>query len=75
MTGYAILGEVPCDGPRCFAVRLNLEGPTEVQEVRFVLYGIDPLWVVRYEDYEMIIHWECRPPGTARDSGPRPAQK
>lgn len=56
---FTILGEAPGDGPRCFAVRVNLSNPEEEQRLRFVIYGIDPLWVYRYEDYEMIMHWEC----------------
>jgi hypothetical protein len=56
---YTILGEAPGDAPRCFAVRLHLEEPQEEQRVRFVLIGLDPLWVFRHEDYEMLAHWEC----------------
>ena len=56
---FTILGETPGEGPRCFAARLRLDNPTEEQRVRFVVFGIDPLWVYRYEDYEMMIHWEC----------------
>jgi hypothetical protein len=59
LCGFAILGEVPGDGPRCFAVRLKLEDPPEEQRARFVLVGIDPLWVYRHEDYEMMAHWQC----------------
>jgi hypothetical protein len=59
LRGYAVLGEAPGEGPRCFAVKLLLEGPDEEQQARFVVFGIDPLWVYRYEDYEMMIHWEC----------------
>lgn len=59
LRGFTILGETPGEGPRCFAVRLRLENPAEEQRVRFVVFGIDPLWVFRYEDYEMMIHWDC----------------
>lgn len=59
LRGFTILGEAPGEGPRCFAVRLQLENPDEEQRTRFVVFGIDPLWVYRYEDYEMMIHWEC----------------
>jgi len=58
---FNILGEVPGEGPRCFAVRLRLQNPEETQRVRFVVFGEDPLWVYRYEDYEMMIHWQCGP--------------
>jgi hypothetical protein len=56
---YAILGEVPGEGPRCFAVRLLLDSPEEEQKARFIILGISPLWVFRQEDYERMIHWEC----------------
>ena len=59
LEGYSILGETPGEGPRCFAVRLLLQNPAEEQRVRFIVFGLDPLWVYRYEDYEMMIHWQC----------------
>jgi hypothetical protein len=58
---FTILGETPGEGPRCFAAQLSLQNPEETQRVRFVVFGEDPLWVYRYEDYEMMIHWECGP--------------
>jgi hypothetical protein len=59
MERFAILGEAAGDGPRCFAVHVSLRTPAEEQRLRFVVYGVDPLWVYRYEDYEMMIRWEC----------------
>jgi hypothetical protein len=56
---FTILGEAPGEGPRCFAVNLRLQNPEETQQVRFVIFGEDPLWVYRYENFEMMIHWEC----------------
>jgi hypothetical protein len=56
---FTILGETAGDGPRCFAVRLRLQNPSEEQRLRFVVFGVDPMWVYRYEDYEMMIHWQC----------------
>jgi hypothetical protein len=58
LQAFAVLGPAPGDGPRVFAVRLTLDGPREEQKVRYVVLGIDPLWVVRYEDYEMMAHWD-----------------
>jgi hypothetical protein len=55
---YEVLGPAPGDGPRVYAVRLSFELPREEKKVRFVILGIDPLWVVRYEDYEMLEHWD-----------------
>jgi hypothetical protein len=56
---FTILGEAPGEGPRCFAVWVSLQNPEETQRLRFVVFGVDPLWVYRYEDYEMMIHWQC----------------
>jgi hypothetical protein len=67
LAGYAVLGETAGDGPRCFAVRLRFEGPREEQKARFVVLGIDPLWVYRYEDYQAMAHWECRMDDEAHD--------
>jgi hypothetical protein len=56
---FTILGETPGEGPRCLAVRVHLQNPEETQRLRFVIFGVDPLWIYRYEDYEMMIHWQC----------------
>lgn len=56
---YTILGPAPGDVPRCFAVRLFLEGPTEELRARYIVVGTNPMWVFRYEDYEMMVHWMC----------------
>jgi hypothetical protein len=63
---YVILGETPGDSSRCFAVRLTLEGPAEELRVRYVVFGIDPLWVYRHEDYDMMAHWDCETPDTKK---------
>ena len=60
LTGYKILGQVPADAPVCFAVQLSLNNPPEERRERYVVIGIDPLWVWRYDDYVMITHW-CQP--------------
>jgi hypothetical protein len=60
LAGYTILGEVPAEAPRCFAVKLTFaDPPAEVRE-RYVVVGIDPLWVCRYDDYLLVSHW-CHP--------------
>ena len=56
---YTILGEAAGDGPRCYAVRVTFSNPAEEQRLRFVVLGVDPLWVYRCEDYQMLMHWEC----------------
>jgi hypothetical protein len=59
LRGYEILGAVPAEGGhRRFAVRLVLEEPDEEQKARYVVIGIDPLWVWRQEDLDRLMHWE-----------------
>lgn len=56
---FEILGEISADGPRSYEVRLDLENPTAVEEARYYLVGIDPLWVFRDKDYTSVMHWDA----------------
>jgi len=58
LDSFEILGEVPYEGARCFAVRLGLTHPAADQKVRYVILGIDPLYVYRQEDFELLNHWD-----------------
>ncbi len=58
LKAFAILGEVAADKARGFAVRLTLENPEEEQQARYLVYGVDPIWVFRQEDFDLITHWE-----------------
>jgi hypothetical protein len=58
LESFTILGPVAADAPRCFAVRLKLAGASEELRDRYVVIGLDPLWVMRYADYEMLLHWD-----------------
>ncbi len=66
---FEILGEVPANGVRCFAVRLKFSDPEADERARYVVLGIDPLWVFRQEDYDMLSHWEHPMPPEASDEG------
>jgi hypothetical protein len=72
LSGYRILGEVPGDTPRCYAVQLTFDPPRE-ERARFVVVGIDPLWVFRLEDYQLLSHWEHKmdspEPGVQQEEG------
>jgi hypothetical protein len=59
---YEILGDVPGNAPRCFAVELKLSNPAEEKRERFTIVGIDPLWIFRHEDYDLLLHWEHQMP-------------
>lgn len=74
LLGFEVLGPVELGVGRGFTVRLrlaprpnedtdteteaNTDREPEEQVARFVVFGIDPLWVFRLEDYERIAHWE-----------------
>lgn len=58
LESYEILGSVPGNAPRCMAVRLKLSGSNEEKRERYVVVGIDPVWVFRHEDYDLLLHWE-----------------
>jgi hypothetical protein len=58
LAGYEILEEVTReDGRRSFKVRLNLQNPSETQEVRYIVSGRSPLWVFREDDYNGFQNW------------------
>jgi hypothetical protein len=57
LVDYRILGEVPSERKRCIAVELRYE-PERAERVRFLVVGIDPLWVFREEDGQNLAHWE-----------------
>jgi hypothetical protein len=65
LVDFEILGEVAAEGPRSFAVRLFLDSPREELQVRYYLVGIDPLWVMRQEDYDLVVHWDHAMPAEA----------
>jgi hypothetical protein len=58
LASFEILGEVGGEGPRCFLVRLSLQQPAQEARARYVVVGVDPLWVFREEDFEMLTHWD-----------------
>ncbi|HKB04148.1 MAG TPA: hypothetical protein VKD90_18135, partial [Gemmataceae bacterium] len=58
LKAYTVLGLAPGDGPRVFTVQLSLDSPTADLRVRYYVIGIDPVWVIRQEDYDMLNHWE-----------------
>jgi hypothetical protein len=69
LVDYEILGEVPGDGPRCYAVDLRFQ-PERVERVRFTVSGIDPLWVFRLEDAQLLAHWEHNMEQPGAEHGP-----
>jgi hypothetical protein len=68
---YEVLGELPSEEGRLFAVRVHFENPIAEEKANYLVVGIDPLWVFRQEDYQMVTHWEHNMP----DSSAQPAKK
>jgi hypothetical protein len=65
LENFTILGEVSGDGGRWFEVELHLDEPPQKVQVRYVVVGIDPLWIFRQVDYEMLSHWDHPMPDEA----------
>lgn len=59
---YRILGETVARSGRTYAVELTLKSPEEKVKAEYIVVGIDPLWVFRREDYELLMHWDHRMP-------------
>lgn len=55
---FAILGEAEADGYRRFQVRLSLADPDESILASYYVFGEDPIWVYRAEDFDMIMHMD-----------------
>jgi len=62
LAGYRLLGETRGPSGRTFAVTLNLVNPLEDLKTQYIVVGIDPLWVFRQEDYELLSHWDHHMP-------------
>jgi hypothetical protein len=58
LKAFTVLGLAPGDGPRVFTVQLSLDGPPAEVRARYYVVGVNPVWVIRQEDYEMLNHWE-----------------
>jgi hypothetical protein len=71
LRSFNVLGLAPGDGPRVFTVKLALENPGEEIKARYVVVGLDPLWVIRQEDFDMLAHWDHpMPAGQGKSSRP-----
>jgi hypothetical protein len=66
---FEILGETPSSSGRCLIVRLKYGQPEGEETIRYVVVGIDPLWVFRQEDLDLMNHWDHpMPPAPPHDS-------
>ncbi|MFO0900783.1 MAG: hypothetical protein U0836_25415 [Pirellulales bacterium] len=55
---FDILGEGSAHSGRRYLVQIQLDGPDPPQKVNYVVIGIDPVWVIRQQDLEMLLHWD-----------------
>ena len=72
LLAYEILGQSDIENARQFTVRLTLEGEESPQLVRYNAFGREPVRVFRLEDFELLLHWECKmdEPDAARAQPP-----
>lgn len=73
LTSYRILGETRGPSGRTFAVVLKLANPDEELKTQYIVVGIDPLWVFRQEDYELLSHWDHHMPAAQPTDDTTPA--
>ncbi len=64
LESYQILGETHGASGRTIAVTLHLNNPVEVLKVRYIVLGIDPLFVFRQEDFDLLMHWDHHMPAS-----------
>ena len=67
---FEILGEVAGLTQRTYLVKLSFANPAVQEKVRFAVLGIDPLWVYRHEDLELLAHWEHKMPEQSSEAKP-----
>ena len=67
---FELLGEVPGLTQRTYLIKLSLANPTAEEKVRYAVIGIDPLWVYRHEDLELLAHWEHKMPDKSPEKQP-----
>ncbi len=65
---FKILGETPGRSGRTYAVELSLKHPDEQIKTEYIVVGIDPLWVFRREDFELLMHWDHRMSKPAKET-------
>ncbi len=55
---HEILGETKSEKSRDMTVKVIFSNPAETQIIRYRVIGIDPVLVIREEDYQLIAHWD-----------------
>lgn len=68
---FKILGEKLGQSGRTFVVELSLKHPNEQLKTEYIVVGIDPLWVFRREDFELLMHWDHHMPDPTTETAKR----
>lgn len=61
LLGFDVLGETPgyeAEGYRRFLVRLRLAEPDDSVVAAYYVFGREPTWVYRAEDFDMVMHMD-----------------
>ena len=61
LLAFEILGQTEVDNCRRFVVRLSLTEPDESVLAAYYVFGADPIWVYRAEDFDMMMHMDMTP--------------
>jgi len=73
---FEVLGEAPSATGRCLVVRLKYNHPDGEETARYIVVGIDPLWVFRQEDLDLMNRWDHpMPPAVPVESETESAKK
>lgn len=67
---FEVLGEVTGLTQRTYLIKLQFANPAAEEKVRYAVLGIDPLWVYRHEDLELLTHWEHKMPEPSTEKQP-----
>ena len=71
---FAVLGPVREDWGRGFVVRLDWGDGATAETATYVVAGADPIWVMRKDDIDLLMHWEhpmeSAAPGEPGATGP-----
>jgi hypothetical protein len=63
LTGYSILGEEQGEGHSTFQVRLAIKDQPGEATVRYMVMGLDPMFVYRDEDFQRAMNMDNNPTG------------
>jgi hypothetical protein len=58
LVAYEVLASSLTPSGRRFVARLTLDNSSESVLAAYYVFGVDPVWVYRSEDFDMIMHWE-----------------